>query len=237
MPVDEPSLLAPRRQPVGAILANRAFVPVFQPIVDIATGLVVGYEALSRFDGGSPADVFAEARAVGLDLDLELATLRAALVAARRLPGGRWLDLNVSRRALDDPRLRSAIAIADRRVMIELLAAEIACCDTQVNEIVRGFGGHAGLAVIVDDPARELSPDLAPKLVKLARSLTVRAAAEPRPDWLEGLAGRTAATLVVAEGVETSEEARALVALGVDLGQGLYFGRPALATLRPSIVN
>ena len=238
MTVEDPSLVPGRPEAIGAILANRSFVPVFQPIVDIATGLVVGYEALSRFeDGRAPAAVFADARSVGLDLDLELATLRAALVAARRLPGGRWLDVNVSRRALDDPRLVSAISIADRRIALEISARELPCGETLARDIVRGFGEHATLAIVVEATARTFEADLEPGLIKLARDLTVLATTEADAGWLEALAPRRSSTHVVAEGVETAEEARILGRLGVELGQGHHFGPPALASVRPSAVN
>ena len=55
------------------------------------TGAHVGYEALTRFvDGTAPDLVFADARAAGLEADLELATLGAAIAAAtgsRRVRG------------------------------------------------------------------------------------------------------------------------------------------------------
>ena len=85
------------RRSIESVLAERAFHPVFQPIVDLESGAVVGYEALTRFDSGTrPDHCFADAWSVGLGPDLELATLEAAVAASSRLPGGRWLDLNVS---------------------------------------------------------------------------------------------------------------------------------------------
>src|SRR5450759_3170637 len=69
---------------ISNIISRRAFHPVFQPIVELEGGAVVGYEALTRFtDGSHPEVVFAEAAAVGLDLELETATLPAAFAAAK----------------------------------------------------------------------------------------------------------------------------------------------------------
>jgi PAS domain S-box-containing protein len=79
------------------IIASGAFGPVFQPIQDLAIGEIVGYEALTRFaDGCRPDHRFESAWSVGLGIELELATLEAAVAAATGLPAGRWLDLNVS---------------------------------------------------------------------------------------------------------------------------------------------
>ena len=71
----------------------------------------VGYEALTRFSNGTAPDlVFAEARAAGLEADLEVATLTAAIAAATALPAGAWLSLNVSPSLVTSRRLAGAAA-------------------------------------------------------------------------------------------------------------------------------
>jgi PAS domain S-box-containing protein len=104
------------RSSVAELLASRGHRPVFQPIVELATGEVVGHEALTRFPSGQRPDlVFTDAWSVGLGRELELATLTSAVEAARRLPSGLWLDLNVSPRLLDDvSALRTILHTADR---------------------------------------------------------------------------------------------------------------------------
>ena len=88
---------------IQRIIDAHAFRPVFQAIVDIETRQVVGYEALTRFDGGErPDHVFARASTVGLGPDLELATLAAAIDGSHHLPAGRWLDVNMYARLLLD---------------------------------------------------------------------------------------------------------------------------------------
>jgi hypothetical protein len=104
------------RHALEALLTARAFHPVFQSIVDLATGETMGYEALTRFDSGQRPDLcFADAWSVGLGPQLELATLEAAVAAGKELPAGTWLDLNVSPRLIADPgRLREILWSADR---------------------------------------------------------------------------------------------------------------------------
>ena len=77
------------RTRIESIVATGAFHPVFQPMVDLATRRPIGYEALTRFDDGTPPDlVFAEARRCGLERELESATLRAAVAASEATAGG-----------------------------------------------------------------------------------------------------------------------------------------------------
>jgi hypothetical protein len=81
---------------------------VLQPIVDLATGEPVGYEALSRFTdpaGGPrrPDQVFAEAAELGLGVRLEQVAARTALRLLPHLPAGTYLSVNLSPPAVLDP--------------------------------------------------------------------------------------------------------------------------------------
>ena len=85
------------RTAIGRLIAAAAYRPVYQPIVRMADGATIGYEALTRFDDGtSPAVRFAEAAAVGLGLELEVATLKLSFDEAAALPAGAFLTVNVS---------------------------------------------------------------------------------------------------------------------------------------------
>ena len=82
---------------------------VFQPIVDLRSGLVAAYEALSRFkDTARPPNAwFAQAHRCGLGIELELAAARAQLQAPGRPPGTR-LSINLSPSALQSSELESS---------------------------------------------------------------------------------------------------------------------------------
>ena len=109
---------------IAALVATRAFRPVFQPIVALDTGLTVGHEALTRFDDGvRPDRRFADAAAVGRGVELELACLEAAIDASRGLPAGPWLSLNVSPAVIQaGTRLRRLLARSPHRVVLEISA-------------------------------------------------------------------------------------------------------------------
>src|SRR3954447_5127524 len=73
----------------------------FQPVVDLRTGLVAGFEALSRFtDSRRPPNAwFAQAHRCGLGIELEIAAARAQLETPHR-PLGTRLSINLSPTAM-----------------------------------------------------------------------------------------------------------------------------------------
>ena len=91
-----------RREVEGLLATAGALVPVFQPMMEVATGRVAGYEALARFAAPferPPPLWFAQAHRCGLGAVLEARAIRVALAVADR-PPGTFLALNVSPAAL-----------------------------------------------------------------------------------------------------------------------------------------
>ncbi|MEK6720363.1 MAG: EAL domain-containing protein [Chloroflexota bacterium] len=218
-------------------IEEQAFTPVFQPIVDLATATTVGYEALTRFaDGVRPDRRFAEAAAVGLGLELEVATLTAAIAAARELPGDGFLSLNVSPQlVLEGNRLAGLLLGASAPVVLEI--TEHAPVDDY--PALRGAIDRLGSSVrfAADDAGAGYSSfrhivELRPDFVKLDIGLVRAIGQDPvRRAFVAGLVHFAQETgyILIAEGVETREERTALQALTVGLGQGYLFGRPAPA--------
>ena len=167
------------RRSITDILERQSFRPVFQPIVELATGDIVGHEALTRFESEERPDrVFADAWTVGLGPDLELATLVSAIEAAHRLPPGTWLDLNISPRLLlEATSLRSVLRAADRPIVLEVTEHEIVDDYVGFLKAVRTLGHDIRLAV--DDAGAGVANfghiiDLKPDFVKLDLSLVRR---------------------------------------------------------------
>lgn len=219
---------------IAAVIATGAFRTVFQPIVDLATREPVGFEALTRFDAGTPPDrMFADAWSVGLGPELEVATLTAAVRAAAALPPGRFLSVNASPRLLsarDD--LARVLAPLDRPLVVEVTEHEAVADYDALRSTVEGLAPGARLAV--DDAGVGVANfahivSLRPDFVKLSIEL-VRGVSRDveRQALLVGLRhfAQTAGFRLVAEGVETVDEAETIEALGVELGQGFLFGRP-----------
>ena len=222
------------RRTIQGVLKARSFHPVFQPIVDLASRDVVGYEALTRFDSGQRPDLcFADAWSVGLGPELELATLSAAVDASRGLRSGAFLDLNASPRLLAHAgQLRDVLWPAGRPLVLEITEHETIDDYDRLRDAIRTLGHDVRVAV--DDAGAGVANfghiiDLRPDFVKLDISLVRRVNANlGRQAMVVGMRhfSRTAGCRLIAEGVETSEEAATLTALGVEFGQGYLFGRP-----------
>ncbi|HEX5147774.1 MAG TPA: EAL domain-containing protein [Candidatus Limnocylindrales bacterium] len=234
------SALADRRETsaeearLKQVLDGQAFHVVFQPIVDLETRDVVGYEALTRFTDGTPPNVrFADATRLGLGDDFELAAIGKAMEEAARLPAGAFLSLNVSPAVAlaSGRRLREHLDGAGRQIVLELtehvpivdympLRAAIDSLGAVQIAVDDAGAGYASLRHIL-----ELRPAFAKLDISLVRGIDSDELRQAMAAGMQYYALRTGCRLV-AEGVETVEEANTLRALGVDLGQGYLFGRP-----------
>ncbi|HEY1155348.1 MAG TPA: EAL domain-containing protein [Arthrobacter sp.] len=226
---------------ISALLENKMLMTAFQPIYGLEGKTVVGAEALSRFvsDDGAAAELwFAEAAAVGLGANLEFSALGSAAAAARNLPENLYVSLNISPTSCLDPRLPELfdhIELPIDRVVLELTA------DIPEEEYLQFISAinplrEKGLRVAVDDThsgAGALSRmiHLRPDFLKVGRNVI----ADVDKD---GLQHALASCLVdftdqigvtlVAEGIETVGELKALSELGISAGQGYLLGRPSV---------
>jgi PAS domain S-box-containing protein len=219
-----------------AIIEHTAFQPVFQPIVDLASNAVVGYEALTRFaDGTHPESAFEEAAAVGLGAELEIATLKAALSDSEALPASAWLNLNASPELiLSGGPLRSLLQ-GNRRHMVLEVTEHTAIADYPAfRAAMAALGPNVELAV--DDAGVGFASfrhilELHPAFVKLDRWLIKDLESdEARKAMIAGLRhfGRSTGCRLIAEGIETDREFAALRSLDIQLGQGYLLGRPVV---------
>ena len=221
------------RASVQTILDTGAFSPFFQPIVDLRTGTVVGYEALSRFsDRTRPDTVFGMAVRAGLGIELEIATLRAALEAAAALPPAAYLSLNASPDLIISGALRALFAESSRRIAIEITEHVVVDDYDALRRAFTALGPKVRLAV--DDAGAGYSSlrhilELAPAFVKLDIGLVRGIDGDPARQAL--IAGMTYFAVkrkirLVAEGLETVAELEALRSLAIPYGQGYLLGRP-----------
>ena len=198
------------RTAIRAILDTKAFTTFFQPIVEIRTGAVVGYEALSRFaDGGRPDVTFALAARSGLGLALETATLRAAFEAASVLPARAYLSVNASPALIRSGELAAILRGFDRPIALEI-TEHVAIDDYEaVRADLAALG--PGVRVAVDDAGAGYASlrhilELAPDFVKLDIGLIRHIDSDPARQALVAGMGYFAVKRkirLVAEGVET----------------------------------
>jgi diguanylate cyclase (GGDEF)-like protein len=226
------------RGALARLIAGDGRSMVVQPIVDAATGGVHAYEVLARFatrgDAG-PVHWFALADEFGMRDRLELACLEEALELYDRRPPGVGVTVNLSGPVLLDLR---AAAMMSRRgdlsgLTIEVTEETMVRHDAALAAAIEPML-ERGATFAVDDIGAGYSglrqiTALHPAYLKLdhdlVRGIEDDARRQAMIEALVGYAERTASR-IVAEGVETEAEYRALVALGVPLLQGYLLGRP-----------
>jgi EAL domain-containing protein (putative c-di-GMP-specific phosphodiesterase class I) len=223
------------RAEVQSVIDQRAFRPVFQPIVELATRRFVGFEALTRFSDGTRPDLrFLAADKVGMMVRLETACLREQVEAARSLPAGSFLSLNVSPAlAVALTPLLDVLSETDRPLVLEVtehveiedyprLMASFDSLRDRVRLAVDDAGaGYAGLRHII-----ELRPAFVKLDISLVRNVDVDAA---RQAMITGMAhfAESVGCALIAEGIETENELTAVQLLNVRYGQGYFMARPA----------
>jgi EAL domain-containing protein (putative c-di-GMP-specific phosphodiesterase class I) len=210
---------------------------VVQPVVSLAGGATVGFEALARFVAEpvqSPEAWFAEAATVGLGVDLEMAAVRAAIGLLDGIPDHLFLSVNASPRCLGARSLRREIAdAAEGNLVLELTERDpVEDYDTLVGALDELRA--EGVRLAIDDVGAGFSSmrhvlQLEPDMMKLDVSLAHGIELDPRRRALVA-AIRTFADSsridLVAEGIETSRQMETLREIGVSFGQGYYIARP-----------
>ncbi|NIZ90437.1 EAL domain-containing protein [Kineococcus rubinsiae] len=225
---------------LDALVAGAGRLTVLQPIVDLASGAVVGAEALSRFtteDGQPqrPEQVFTDARSAGVGPAMERAAVVSALRLLPAVPAGVYLSLNASSQLLLDPWFSSLLLASDPgRLVVEVTehdpVEDYAALATGTEALRR-----QGVRLAVDDAGAGFASlqhvlHLAPDIVKLdiafVRGIDADPARRAVTRALVGFASELGST-VVAEGIERPDELSVLRDLGVACGQGYLLGRPA----------
>jgi len=220
------------------LIAAGGPVVVLQPIVDLATGTRVGAEALSRFPaewGMAPDVVFAQAHSVDRGHLLELLALERAAEHLDVVDG--YVAMNVSPATLLTPECGELLSrLPLERVLLELSEHDQVEDYATLNATLAPYRA-AGLRLAIDDVGAGFSSlrhivVTAPDVIKIDRSIVAGLDSDPVLETLiRSLVefGHGCSVRVVAEGVETAEEAAVLRGLGVDYGQGWHYGRPGPA--------
>lgn len=230
------------RERVLDLVAQGGPTIALQPVVDLTTRDVVGYEALARFPASGPADEpawppsqwFAEATAVGMGPHLETAAVTNALALMESLPAGTTLSVNVAAASLAHRTLLDLLMTAPG-LMVEITEHTKILSYQALGRSLAQLRA-AGLVVAVDDAGvgyagLEQIVALAPDVVKLDRTMVTGIRDDPlRRALARGLASfaASAGVRLIAEGVESDADVEALREIGIPLGQGYHLGRPTV---------
>ncbi|WP_045877604.1 EAL domain-containing protein [Pseudofrankia sp. DC12] len=212
----------------------------FQPVVELSTGRVIGLEGLSRFPTAlqGPKDLFAAAATVGLGPELEMAAIRNALRALPDIPAEVTLTVNASPATATGGLVDLVLSTGTpERVAVEITEHDYIGDDRGlllVADILRGHGTH----IAVDDVGScysglEQLLHLRPEVIKMDYFITHGIDLDPARQAVAAGLTRIAQEIggrVVAEGIETVAELEAVVATGIECGQGFLLGPPTPST-------
>ena len=233
------------RSTLQDVILGDGLTSVYQPIVDLGTGDIFAYEALTRGPRGtsleSPATLFAIADEVDLTVELDRACFRGALRSAKTLEPVHRLFVNLLPMSFYDSafieievgNLLTAAGLTPANIVFEIterLAIE------NFASFKRALAAYTamGFGVAIDDVGTrhsnlETVMSLRPHFIKISDVL-VRGIARStvKREMLRSLRhiAETIDAVMVAEGIEHLEDVIALRDLGLRYGQGYYMARP-----------
>lgn len=232
-------------------LDHGEFYPAFQPIVELRTGQLTGFELLARWQHATPDEFIPWMEASGLSGRLTRTLLEQAFASDALLQCSLHLSFNLSPIQLQDPGIPALIADCAARVGFRPNRLVIEVTESALLKDVDRAKGIAselkqlGCRLALDDfgtgysSLRHLEALPFDKL-KVDRSF-VGSMAEVRESRkivaaVVGL-GQSLGLTTVAEGIETPTQASMLLWLGCDLGQGWLYGKPAPIAEIPRMIE
>lgn len=208
-----------------------------QPIVDLGTRETVGFEALARFRSlppRPPNEWFAEAAALELGTQLELASIQRAVALLPALPETAYLSVNCSYRTVAVAELLALLQVDAKRLVVEITEHEPV---EDYDALARSLQPlrDLGVRIAIDDAGAgyaslrhtlALGPDIVKVDISLTRSIDMDRGRRALASALISFAEEMDMT-IIAEGIETEAELGTLLDLGVRYGQGYHLAEPA----------
>lgn len=219
---------------------------LYQPIVHFPTGRIMAWEALARGPADtpfhSPLVLFDMAEELGMLFTLERACREAAIASAGTLDHEQKLFLNIHPRTLSDPHFTPGktlealqrMGLRPENVVFEITERHAIRDFSMFHKTLAHYRGQ-GFRIAIDDAGTGYSglaaiAELKPDFIKVDMSLIRNIHRDPvRTALMETLVSfaEKIGAEVIAEGIETREEATKLMAIGAHYGQGYFLGRPS----------
>jgi EAL domain-containing protein (putative c-di-GMP-specific phosphodiesterase class I) len=242
------------REQLAKAVERHEIIVEYQPIVELETGRISAAEALVRWEHPvrgrvPPSEFIALAEETGLIRGIGRHVLEHACRQSRRwnteAPGA-WpmrLHVNLSAAELRDPELIASVCAllretgaAPENLTLEITESEL-LGDATTSAARFGELRSLGIRIALDDFGTGYSSlsylhSLPLDALKIAKPFVDGLTSDGRDDGFVGVIVDLARKLdldVIAEGIETPEQLRALRELGVELGQGYLVGRPEAA--------
>jgi EAL domain-containing protein (putative c-di-GMP-specific phosphodiesterase class I) len=233
-----------RRHRFVQVLVGEQITSVYEPIVEVSSRTVFGYEALARGPVGtefhSPLTLFERAQEEGLVFELDSLCRRRGLEGALDLPGGTKLFLNFRPTTIHDPSFNSdtlrrtldRCRLAPSDIVFEISEQE-SIDNYWLFREVRDSYGKLGFQIALDDTGAgyaslEAVMELSPEFIKVDRAFVQGIDQDDsRQELLKALhaVANRIGSKIIAEGLDTLEELNTLGELGIPFGQGWLFGK------------
>ncbi len=234
-----------RIEELKKIIENSNIRIVFQPILSLKNGEILGYEALSRGPVGSffenPLNLFNFAKEHDMLFQLEKVAREKALQAARNIGPNLKIFINVDPHVIYDKTFKSGVtrnylkdlSLSEKNIVIELTERTF-IEDFKAFKLSLDHYREQGFNIAIDDTGAGYSGlqsivSLPFDFIKIDRSLVSDIDIDPvKQALLEAFIkfSRRINSRIIAEGIETREELEILIDLGVDYGQGFVIARP-----------
>lgn len=224
---------------VAQLLDQSQFKVVYQPIIDLRTEEISGYEALTRGPDGafeSPGDFFRLCVENNILSTVDLQCLKLSLANTPPIGHNRRIHLNLFPSTLLEIPVDQLIALfpADRKdttYCIEISEQQFVSEPSYIRDHVAALK-QAGILVAIDDvgfgrSSLETLILLEPDLVKVDRTYVAGVASEPAKARLLRRLANVAKSLgaeIVAEGIENKKDLPVLMEMGINYGQGFLWG-------------
>ena len=233
------------RYTLQKIIIERQIYSVFQPIVNMKTLEILGFEALSRgpkdTEFASPLLLFTFAAECGLSFELDRLCRKKAFESIRNLQTDKKIFVNTLTMTIHDPEFRGAYLnelLEDLKIKPENVVFEVSekmaidnydmfraamkdYTDIGIVHASDDIGtGHSDLERIM-----ELNPGFMKIDLSFVKDIDKSYIKQEIVKAMVNLAAKIN-SLVIAEGVETKEEYEKLMELNVMYGQGYLFGKP-----------
>ncbi|MBS4006925.1 MAG: GGDEF domain-containing protein [Clostridium sp.] len=228
-----------------SLLHNANFVALYQPIVSLRWGSVLGWEALTRGPANShfrsPDIIFSFAEEAGLLFPLEKVCRQAAVHKLGEIRPDQKLFINIHPRTINDPnfvhgetiKLIKEAGLEPANIVFEITERQSIQDFALFNRTLRHYRDQ-GFLVAVDDAGAgfsclqsiaEIRPDFIKIDMSLVRNIHRNSVKRSLLETFVVFAEKIGC-MIIAEGIEKEEEFNALVNIGVHYGQGYYLGYP-----------
>jgi EAL domain-containing protein (putative c-di-GMP-specific phosphodiesterase class I) len=243
------------KENVYELIMHKKLKTVYQPVININTHEVLGYEALSRgpekTEYENPYILFSIAKDIGLLYELDWLCKTNIFQDAKKLGKTHKLFVNIFSSSIHNSQMRvkyledilSNTRIKPNDVVFEI-SERYAIEDADFfNKITRVYS-HTSFAITIDDSwigsnialLKNLKIQYIKLNMSLIRDIDRHKFSRELISSLQGISNQVGAE-IIAEGIQTKKELRSLIDLGITYGQGYLFARPGPAFPKVNITE